>query len=173
MYLMTARYITDSHWKLKKWGCCGYVKIFLDQPDALEQPTRQLPGEMSFQPRHDDLLCRPPTTATYGRPCGSKRLFAHPSLVPTSPQSATAPFRLAFRCRVATADQKLREIGSDFVGGVENVTCRRRKLITVRDTGGIGCGEEWNCPRGGLIVAVAHEDEAKRYLLSNGVYSTP
>ena len=104
---------------------------------------------------------------------GVKRLLAHPSLLPTSPQSATAPFRLAFRCRVATADQKLREIGSDFVGGVENVTCRRRKLITVRDTGGIGCGEEENCPRGGLIVAVAHEDEAKRYLLSNGVYSTP
>jgi len=134
---------------------------------------RQLPGEMSFQRHHDNLLCRPPTTATYGRPWGSNVSSLTHLLSPLHPNPPQLPSGWLFAARSATSDQKLREIGSDFVGGVENVTCRRRELITVRSHGRDGVRSGGELPARGLIVAVAHEDEGKRYLLSNGVYSTP
>jgi len=74
------------------------------------------------------------------------------------------------RARLSKSDQKLREIGSDFVGGGgKNVTCRHRNLITAREEGDGGGG---NSPGGGFNCSSGGRGRGERYLLSSGVYST-
>lgn len=126
-----------------KWYRLG-VQINLDHGDALEQPLNNF--RKRRQSRRHDLLCCIPGKAIKRRPWGSTGSSATQLRVLNSPQSVTTPTVQAFPCHVATPGQKLSEIGYDFVdgdSGVENVTCRHRKLITARNWEGMG-----SCTRG-------------------------